>query len=213
MARIIPLHGDDEHREVALLLPWYVTGRLDDLERARVETHLTTCAQCQAELRFERRLETEVAELPVELERGWAEMRNRITAAAPARGKVRGRGDHRLAGRQAGWMWGAIAAQMLLLLMLGGFTLVHTLGAPRYQTLGSASAPAAANVAVMFRPETSVQDLRRVLNAVAGQVVGGPTAAGAYLLHVPDEGRAAAVANLRLQAAVVLAAPIDGGTP
>jgi anti-sigma factor RsiW len=213
MARIIPLHGDDEHREVGLLLPWYVTGRLEDPERVRVEAHLATCAQCQAELRFERRLETEVAELPVEVERGWAEMRNRIAASAPARGKARGRGDRRPAGRQAIWMWGAIAAQMVLLLMLGGFTLFQTLGAPRYRTLGSAQAPAAANLAVMFRPETSVQDLRKVLDAVDGQVVGGPTAAGAYLLHVPGQGRAAVLTRLRRQAAVVLAEPIDGGPP
>jgi hypothetical protein len=213
MARIISLHGDDEHREVGLLLPWYVTGRLDDPERARVETHLATCAQCQAELRFERKLETEVAELPVELERGWAEMRNHIAASAPARGKVRGRGDRQFAKRQAVWMWRAIAAQMLLLLMLGGFTLFHSFGGPRYRTLGSAQAPAVANVAVMFRPETTVQDLRHVLNAVDGRLVDGPTASGAYLLHVPGKGRAAALAHLRLQTEVALAEPIDGGPP
>lgn len=36
-----------EHPDV---LPWYVTGRLDPDERARVEAHLRDCAECRAEV-------------------------------------------------------------------------------------------------------------------------------------------------------------------
>ena len=76
----------DEHREVQALLPWYVTGRLDADEQAQVRAHVEACADCQAEVRTEERLEAEVARLPLDVERGWADMRTRLAAdAAPAR--------------------------------------------------------------------------------------------------------------------------------
>ena len=38
------------HREVALLLPWYVNGALDGSERLRVERHVHSCILCRREL-------------------------------------------------------------------------------------------------------------------------------------------------------------------
>ena len=39
---------------VQKLLPWYLTGRLEDAERLQVDEHLATCAECRAELETER---------------------------------------------------------------------------------------------------------------------------------------------------------------
>ena len=64
MGNVIRLPGD-RHREIQLLLPWYVTGRLDEADTARVETHLAGCAKCRAELKVEQRLDQEVAGLPL----------------------------------------------------------------------------------------------------------------------------------------------------
>jgi anti-sigma factor RsiW len=72
----------DEHRELRDLLPWYVTGQLDAAEAARVEAHLNECAECEAEIRFEERLEAEVARLPLDVEQGWASGWRRIDQAA-----------------------------------------------------------------------------------------------------------------------------------
>ncbi len=47
----------DTHQSVQELLPWYVTGRLDAVEAARIEGHLAHCAHCLAELEWERRLQ------------------------------------------------------------------------------------------------------------------------------------------------------------
>ena len=41
MGNIINLH-DDPHVEVEKLLPWYVTGQIDPVDRAKVEGHLAS---------------------------------------------------------------------------------------------------------------------------------------------------------------------------
>jgi anti-sigma factor RsiW len=86
----------DPHVAVQMLLPWYLTGRLEQAERAEVEAHLATCAQCRAELDSER-LWREMQPLQaahVDVEEGWARMRERLSgeadapgAAAPAHGR------------------------------------------------------------------------------------------------------------------------------
>src|SRR5205085_206872 len=82
MGRLIPLHGD-AHREAELLLPWYVTGEIEPEDKARVEAHIGSCLTCQSELRSERRLAQQVAELPLDAGLGWIELRNRIDLRAP----------------------------------------------------------------------------------------------------------------------------------
>lgn len=36
-----------KHEELAKLLPWYVNGTLDDVERKRVQRHVEECAECR----------------------------------------------------------------------------------------------------------------------------------------------------------------------
>jgi anti-sigma factor RsiW len=44
------LTPDPIHRELALLLPWYVNGRLDAEEARQVEAHLAICPSCQRDV-------------------------------------------------------------------------------------------------------------------------------------------------------------------
>lgn len=44
------------HQAVQELLPWYVTAQLNEDDTARVEAHLHSCAQCQHDLQWERKL-------------------------------------------------------------------------------------------------------------------------------------------------------------
>lgn len=188
---------NDEHQDLEELLPWYVTGRLDTDEHARVAAHVAACAECQAEIDFQRRLEAEVARLPLDVERGWAAMRSKLAAqdAAP-RGRL----------RQAWLGWGVAAT----LAVVAGVSWLPRTEAPQYRALGEAQVAQGGNVVVVFHPDTTERRMRAALSAGEARLVDGPTAAGGYVLSVPAARRGAALASLRADANVVLAEPIDG---
>jgi hypothetical protein len=214
----------DEHRNLQDLLPWYVNGQLDAAEQARVEGHLHDCALCQAELKVQRQLDTEIKRLPINVEEGWSQMRKRLEAedrprrspwawlsALAAGGRPGSLGGMLAGGRNRGGGWAAAPGWA----MAGGLGLVSaalllTYAQPeRYHALSSApTAAAAGNVLVMFRPETREKDMRAALQDSGARLVDGPTAAGAYVLQVPVAGRADALARLRARAEIELAEPI-----
>jgi hypothetical protein len=65
-------------------------------------------------------------------------------------------------------------------------------------------------VIVIFQPDAREREVAAALRASGSQLVGGPTEAGAYLLHVPAQRRAAAVAQLQADKHIQMAQPIDG---
>ena len=213
MGRIIHL-GGNPHRETEELLPWYVTGRIDPVDRARVEAHLANCAACQAELATERRLHSEVAGLPLDVGMSWAQFRQRLdlNPMPPKRQRVAefSAGIRRVVGRpgKIGWF---LAAQLAVVLVIA--VEVSPFGQPvaPYHALGGAPAGNGGNAIIVFRPDASEQEMRHALNSSGARLVGGPTAADAYVLYVPLARRDAALARLRADADVVLAEPIDGG--
>jgi anti-sigma factor RsiW len=211
MGVIIRLHGDD-HREIKSLLPWYVTGQLDAPDHARVETHLITCPECQAEVRFERRLKAEFAQLPIDVGQSWSRARRRTELEPPSRGRdaIGARFKAARAAWRAGapWLgWGVAAG---LLLVVGAPHPPSPQPAP-YHALGAGREAASGNVVVIFRPDTSERTLRETINASGARLVDGPTVAGGYVLHVAPARRAATLAKWRGRADIVLAEPIDSG--
>ena len=208
MGRIIRF-VPDRHEEAQKLLPWYLNGELDDDERARVEAHLRECAECQGELRLERRLADAVADLPFEADNGWAAMRQRIDEQPEPRRPFSSLGRALAAPGRAGW---AVAAQFAA--VVAALALVLPLARPaQYQTLGAAKRAAPGDVIVIFRPEAKAEDLTRALRASGARLVDGPTAADAYVLDVPAARRAQALSQLRADEAVSLAEPIDPAHP
>jgi hypothetical protein len=220
---------DDDHRRAQLLLPWYVTGRLDPAETRQLEAHLNGCAECQAELASERILQAEYAAMPVDAESGWAKLRSQIAPEARRRTRfarlANGLGDrlrHAISGWSTSepWMrWGLVAQSCALVLFVGLAVrpALNSALAPApapvadYHALSAAASDTTANVAVMFRPDTSERQLRAELSGVDARVVGGPTAAAVYLLHVPAAQRSAAIARLHASTFVTLAEPVDAG--
>ncbi|MGH6963674.1 MAG: anti-sigma factor family protein [Phenylobacterium sp.] len=200
----------DGHGELRELLPWYVTGQLDEAEAARVEAHLDGCDECQAELRFEERLESEVARLPLEVEAGWERMRRRVEAERPRRRRVMP--DLRT---RAPWLgWGVAAVLMLGLGVMVTPSMRPTPTPDAYRTLGAAPAAAPGNIVVIFRPDTTEKAMREALKASGARLVDGPTPADAYVLRVPAAQRDAALSSLRARREIVLAQPVDSaGTP
>lgn len=213
MSNIIRLPGD-KHREAQLLLPWYLTGRLDADERARVAAHLKTCAVCRADLRLEQRLGPEFAGLPLDVDQGWAAMRRRLEddadGAAAGRGGQLGRRAGALARSGAPWMGWALAAGLAAIVAVGALPTAQPPPAA-YHTLSSAAPSPAGNVIVIFRPDASESAMRAALQASHARLVDGPTAAGAYVLHAAPAERQRALASLRAATSVVMAEPIDDG--
>lgn len=211
MGSIIRLHSGP-HDEIRALLPWYVTGRLEAKEHARVAAHLKTCHACLEEVEFERRLEVEVAAIPMDVEHGWTAMRRRM-ARAPVR-----RGLWPLGGALQGpsWLGWALASQALLILAAGALTLRVNAPAPPagvYRALSAPPRAAVGNVLVMFRPDTPEAVLRHVLKVADARLIDGPTAAGAYVLNVPPLERREVLMRLRARAEVTLAQPLDPAGP
>jgi hypothetical protein len=110
-------------------------------------------------------------------------------------------------------MGGLIAAQLAVVVATAGIVSYLDQHDGAYRTLGSAPVAASANAVVIFQPATREDQLRRLLNASNAELVGGPTEADAYVLHVPAETRRTALARLRARPEVVMAEPIDGQMP
>jgi hypothetical protein len=203
MADIIRLNGDP-HAQTQHLLPWYVTGALEDKELGLVETHLSECAECREDAEIEKALARHVRTLPCDIERGWATLKARIEGrpAAPARKAT-------LFGRRIP-IWWAVAAQAVSLAVLIPLIVLTPARPPLlYRTLGSAAAPAPGNVIVVFAPKSSEADLRTILMRNQARIVDGPTSTGAYVLQVPPDHRAEVLARLRSDHNIALAEPVD----
>ncbi len=213
MGRIISLLHD-RHRDVQALLPWYAMGRLDPAEHADVAAHLEACADCKAELAFDRKLNQAIGEAPLDVEQSWAAMRRRLDNEQPKPGlgsrlrrwlKRDGQGARSWT-PAFGW---ALAAQAGLLLCAGALLTQFAPSSNLYHTLGAAPANTAGNLVVIFRPEVSERVIRTILRANSARMVDGPTATDAYVLRVPPASRAVTLQRLRKTADVVLAEPID----
>jgi anti-sigma factor RsiW len=201
----------DPHDEAEELLPWYVTGQLDESDRLLVEAHLSSCADCREQLTFERRMVQELRTVDPEMDAGWARLRSRIEAEQEAQQQTRQAANDR------GNVWQLFrqpavamlaAAQVGFLVLSAGILL--SLSRPAYHALGSPPPSPTANVIVIFRADATVQDIRDALKLSGASIVGGPTDADAYLLRVAANQRSQALSKLRSDDDVQMAEPIDG---
>jgi hypothetical protein len=212
------------------LIPWIINGTASESERRCVEEHLQSCADCSAELEFQRRLQRAVARqgtVEPDTHGSWARLRERLedepaASLAPPSGRTRPRPQER------SWMPWVMAAMLMQAVGLGvlGTALwsrsassalsTATPGAA-YRTLAAAAPQAqAATVRVVFAPTMTLAELRALLAAARLQVVSGPSDADVWsLAPAGDSTRAAteaAVRALRSSSSVRFAEPI-GGAP
>jgi anti-sigma factor RsiW len=210
--RVVPLQPD-AHAEVQVLLPWYVTGRLEADEHAQVDAHLAGCPRCQAEVAAERQLQAAHVGIasPGDVERSLAALRARMASSSPPATPAR-------AARQPhawhwsgvpGWVQGALALQFAVIVGLAGWVVATP--DSDYRVMGSGAAPG--NVVVKFHADAAEQDIRRALRASGARLVDGPTSTDAYLLAVPAGQEGWAIARLRAEPQVLLAESLGGEGP
>jgi hypothetical protein len=235
----------DPHVAVQMLLPWYLTGRLSAGERTEVEEHLAGCAVCRAELDTERQWrQMQAAQVAhVDVEEGWAKMRERLGAAA---GDAEPRHASDTAGRRGtgapsglrGWRarvrrpagapW-HIAGHATTLGGMGAWAVPGLLSVALLAAIGwtlrpaqqagveyhaLAATPAEAGTAVVrFRTDATEAQIRAGLNASGARLVDGPTVTDAYVVRLPRERYEAALAALRAQPAVALVEALQTASP
>lgn len=211
--RIVKL-DTSTHQAVQELLPWFAMNTLDIDETALVREHLRTCAQCQSDAEWQHKLLAAKAqpEAIADVERAFTRLRPRLQA--PQRKRPRHALSAfllRLFGAGAAWMRWVVLSQAVMIVILiillvpppyGGIALYRALGTP---------GNTAGNVAVMFKPETTEQELRKILEESGARIVDGPTATHAYVLKVQDAQLKRAIGVLRSKRAVALVEPLDSG--
>src|SRR5471032_2525245 len=211
------------HQKVQKLLPWMLDATLSSAERSMVSEHLLQCAECRADLDWQRQVQSARPAMQAEpdVERAFAALSARldpvVRSPRPRQGIVAWLHHVWHSLRPSPWQNWAMAAQCALIVGLGLVLFKASPDAPgQFHALSATPSPAenaaaAGNVMVLFKPETPERELRRILQAHGAHIVDGPTVTDAYVLYLPPAGRDAALAALRRERAVALAEPLDGG--
>ena len=211
MGNIIRLHPD-AHERTQEWLPWYANGTLEQDETELVEAHLQECAECRRELELDRAMGRLVADLDLDVERGWTAIRPKVEANPLAGSRLpRPRWRSSPTARRFAIPWTVAAPAAAASLVVGMFVGLPTAReeAP-YRALGSATEASAGNVILLFKPDATERDMRSALDQAGARLVDGPTASGAYVARVPAQSQAAALERLRRMDQVMLAERIDG---
>lgn len=208
MSTVIAIERDP-HATVQALLPWYARQQLDDAEMDEVRAHLADCPRCRAELETEQALRALLATAPGPhraagdgaVEAGLARMRARIEAARPRAAAAAPRAPATLP-RWFGWLVGAQGGAIAALALLLVWPQLQAPTEPGFRGLASAgAAQPTAEALIMFKPGATEREIRAALQAGGASVVGGPTENGAWLLRLPREEQARALALQRLRGA------------
>jgi anti-sigma factor RsiW len=217
--RILRL-GGDEHDIVQLLLPWHDSGQLDAADAARVAAHLGSCARCQADVAWLRRLRGEVAKAgaagrvdpgAADVDLGWAALRQRMGADASAVPAALSSSRALRRAALGGWRW-LLAAQSAVIAGLAALLVIVVL--PRdatYRGLGSVTRASDASIVVVFRPDANEAQIRQALRDSDARLVDGPTVTGAYLLAVAPAQHTSAIDRLRRETAVLRVESLTAG--
>jgi hypothetical protein len=195
------------HEKVQRLLPWLLAGTLDSTDLALVQPHLDACAQCRADLAWQRNLRA-AAPLPAtafDADRAFAQLLPRLGPQAPRIG-VLDRWRRASAANSAWLRWTALA-QLAAIGVLALMLARAGTGAGDYRAMG-AGPQTRGNLVVVFTPETTEREMRRILQASGARVVDGPTVTDAYVLALPASQAGAALTRLRAEPAVTLAQPL-----
>jgi anti-sigma factor RsiW len=210
--------------EAARLLPWYVSGRLDAADTARVMRHLERCATCSDDLAHERAVRTLLkSESSVEyapqpgLARTLARIDELEREAPTVLPFVRPAKEPARRFSAVPWLAAAALVQAVALGVIGTAMFHRSAGVsqePRYATLSADAQPVAAgeHIRAVFAPDVTLGALNAMLARNALTIISGPSDAGVYTLAFTDAHGATgrldrAIATLRAQPSVKFAEP------
>ena len=198
-----PSRKDIEREEVEMLLPWYVTGRLDTADLAKVEAYLAAHPEVARQLDLARaeRDETVAANQALGLPSAAATARlmESLPAARPGwaamralRGGLRQVGDLLAAPTANGLRWAALAAAVLIAVQ--GVAIVSLLNerAGTYQTASGGQGGEGIALLVTFADDAKATAISQLLTDLDASIVDGPKAGGVYKIRLRTEDRSTA---------------------
>jgi len=218
------LHQYDqaEHSQVQDLLPWYVNNTLQEDEHQLVHAHAKTCAACQADLQL--LLKMQVAEpasgtVP-DLDRALARLLPKLDAQEPAN-KPKDSNFHarflnifqgmfKTGKNSLPWGMAIMAAQMAIIIGLIAHIAYPGQDDNSYRVLGSGER-SSGNIVVVFKPETTVKDIQRIMSMNDARIIDGPTVTNAYLLNVDEARLTQSIKELRSEAGIELVESLGSG--
>jgi hypothetical protein len=210
-----------KHKEVFLLLPWYVNRSLREPEMREVESHLKVCLNCKREMANQLRLATAVNAadaLDSSAQASFSRLMNQIhtTESATRSGASfhpSRKWYHRLDINFFRMPQAAMVLVPVLALMLlaPGYFFSRQMENTTYRTLsdGESAVGSTRDIQVIFAKGSSLQQIEFVLQGIDGQIVEGPSPEGLYLIRLPSSEKnfVEALLTLRSNSIVVFAEP------
>jgi hypothetical protein len=197
--------------EIEMLLPWYVTGRIDAADRAKVEAWIARDPGLarQLEIIKDERHAVAIAAEAIQLPRHMsaqsmlATIPERPAGMAGVMAWLTGGIDRTIASfSPAGLRWAAAAAVLLIVMQAAGIGVLLRDSTPGtgYHSASGPTLPSASGTFVLVKPAgtATVVAMTAVLSEIGATIEGGPTADGIYRIRIGD----AALAEPRRKAAL-----------
>jgi anti-sigma factor RsiW len=209
-------HPPPDVHPTALLLPWYLNGRLSEPERREVEGHLTSCAACKEELESLAALRLDTRDMIMRAP-GPSPGVKRAVMSEVSRRAARPHFLDRIAGAALELLrpkWAASVALLLIICQFGALAwLMARPGAPPELTSRSVS-QVGVRLKMVFSPAATQRDVQSTIRDLGGHIVDGPTDDGAYIVQLSGGSPQQVAAKLRaLRERPGLVERIDNAAP
>jgi len=194
---------DAEREEIEMLLPWYVTGRLDPADLAKVESYLATHPQVARQLDLARSERDETVAANDALGFPPAGATERLMAALAAarpgwaalralKGALRQVGDLFVAPTANAVRWAAVAAAVLLAVQAVAIVSLMGERAGTYHTASGGQTGDGIAVLVTFADDAKSTAISQLLTELDASVVDGPKAGSVYKIRLRTDDRSPA---------------------
>jgi anti-sigma factor RsiW len=184
----------DERSDIELLLPWYVTGRLDAADKARIEAYLAVHPEMQSKLALAREEHEQAVRgnealggpRPQAIDRVMAQ----IARERPWRLSLSGLWEKVWQGLAAptpqGVRWATVAAGVLILLQAAAIGALLTARSPdSYQTAsGPSPAQQGFSLLIGFTDQATAPEIASLLTELGAQIVEGPKPGSLYRIRL-----------------------------
>jgi hypothetical protein len=179
------------HDQAWLALPWLASGRLSQMERDKIEPHVSTCGACRDELAFQRLLchaLTQPDRVTYAPGPSFRKLMDRIDGPArkstqiqPAAARPRRATSGPLARpalwRPPGLAW---AASFILMIGVAGILGTEHRSAPGTYTTRSDPATPVTVLHIAFQHTITIDEAKEALRSTGAQIVEGPDSVGIF---------------------------------